>query len=482
MHKIILAASFTIFLASCKDSPSMIDYSEISDPIKRVRAAYQVDRLLAANTIRLEEDLRENESNFEYSSDFQEMTSRRRHHIVDLKNGSASSESLREISRTYHHGRQIIKDGRSWTIIYPTSSYQERGEADVLSLYGPFARASGALLAVWLDKAADSARLEGKEMWFGEQHDKVTFDFPNSSPLTILVQENTGYISKLSRQVGDIRVSYTFNYHELQNGIPIAREHSGYVNSERRYFSFNRNIILDDADDNNAFELESGLYLEPERVDQSAMTAEAVTDTIFQVGQNRTYTSFIKTQSGLVAFGVGAGFADRLKAYRDASNDTSPLAYAIAPSLHRARIMGAGEAAATGATLLVTPDAEARIASALDEAAKIKSISAPVTIDTLTIYNLETSNAAENLVVYNSADRTLIQSSHYSIPFVEAPILNELNAEGLRQRISELGLTPTHIVDTESKRIESWDVFETVVDSFDFKKCYWERKICEGWG
>ncbi|MEP3891653.1 MAG: hypothetical protein ABJN69_14435 [Hellea sp.] len=487
MRRSILLASFATLLANCQTSTANHNHSEISNPIERVRAAYQVDRLRDAKTIRLEDDIRQNYPDHDFSPDFHEMSAQRRHYIIDLKNKAGSSEFLTEITGTYYHGRAVLQDGKSQYIIYPSSVYQDQGETEFLSEYGPVMRASDVMLAIWLDEAADNARLEGKEMWSGQFHDKITFDLPNSPPLTILVQEDTGYISKMSRSVGEILVSYVFNYHDVQNGIPIAKEHNLYINDERIYFSFNRNLVLNDKEDQKAFEVEADITLEPQRVDQSIMTAEAVTDATYQVGQNDSYTSFIRTPSGLIAFGVEAGFADRLKAYREASDDTSPLAYAVVANHHNVRLRGASEAIAAGATLLVTPDAQSRVRSAIADATStpdqtIEVVPASKTIGSVNLYNLETSNASANLVAFNEADKALIQTAHYSAPFVDAPLWAELNGATLMQKINALGISPAYIVSTDSKRIESWDAFETALDNFDYKKCYRNRRICKGLG
>lgn len=460
------------------------DIASIIDPIDRVRAAYQIDRLKKATTIRLEDDVRQNFPDHDYSPDFHEMSAQRRHYIIDLENQSASSEFLTNIANTYYHERSVHVDGKGQSIIYASGYYQDQGDVDFMAQYGGVMRSSEAMLALFLDKAGDTARLEGETMWLGKLHDKVTFDFPNSPPLTLLIQKNTGYISKMSRRVGeDFLVSYTFNFHTLQDGIPVAREHGLYGNSDRLYYSINRRVVVDDHSDKDAFEIEMDLLPEPERVDQSAMTAEALSDNLFQVGQGDFYAAFVKTNQGLVAFGVEAGFTERLQAYRSETSDTSPLVYAIAANHHNVRLAGLPDAITAGATLLVTPNARARVLESLNDDglnSRVETIDFSKTIGALTIYNLATSVAAQNLVAYNSVDQTVLQTGHYAAPFKDTPLWGDYSGATLLQSLKPLRLNPAYLISSDSRRAENWNAFQTAIEKLPPSSCARNRQICKG--
>ena len=484
MRPSALSIGLLLYLSACQTLPETSEDLSSLSPIDRVKAAYQVERLHAAKTIRVEDDIRQEYPDHDYGPDFHDLSEQRRHHIVDVQNQSGSSEYLTKITGTYYHGRSVLADGKSRYIIYPNSVFQDQGDRDFISEYGPVVRSSEAMLALWLDKAADTARLDGEEMWLGETHDKITFDFPNSPPLSVLVQKDTGYISKMYRIIGQgMVVSYTFDNYGEQNGIPVAREHSVYAGRERLYYSFNRKISLDDRADVNAFTVEPDIVLEAKRVDQSKMTAERTTNSLVQVGQDDAYTSFMKTDQGLVAFGAEAGFSERLKAYRDETSDRSPLIYAIVSSHHNVRLGGVTEAVAAGASLLVTQDAEARVRAQFENSnitPRLETISTPKSIGTVTVYNLATSNASENLVAFNSSDGVLVQTSHYAAPFESAPLRAELNAVTLMEKVEPLGITPTLLVSTDSRRAERWDVYEQAVANFDPTPCQRTRRICDG--
>jgi len=454
--------------------------------LDRVRSAYRVDRLRAASTIRLEEEIRQEYPNHDYSPDFHELSAQRRHHVIDFERELGSSEYLTKIAGSYYHGRSVFADGGSRFIIYPSGVVQDQVPSEFLSEYGGTIRSSDAMVALWLDRIGDTARFEGEEMWLGKYHDRITIDFSDSPPLTVLIQQDSGYISKMWRRVGDenILVSYIFDYHTVQNGVPLAREHTLYIGSERLFYSFNRRIILDDPTDAGAFEVEADLVPEPRRVDQSELTAEALTGALFHVGQDEAYTAFITTAQGLVAFGVQAGFADRLQAYRDASLDTTPLAYAVIPNHHNVRLGGAEEALNEGAVLLVTASAQGRVRDRLvDEslAERVETISESKSIGSLTVHNVATSTASENLIAFNTADRALIETGHYGAPFIDRPVWASLTGVTLLQSLGPLDLSPAYLISTESRRAESWSLFEAQVASFVEIPCARARPICEEW-
>ena len=185
---------------------------------------------------------------------------------------------MTRITNAYYHGREVIVDGQRRDIIYPSAIYQDVGEADPMTHYGPAFRSSDVMLAYWLDRAAETARIDGETMWLGKIHDQVTFDFPNSPPLTLLIQKDTGYISKMHRQVGDVVVSYTFFNHVIQDGFPVAQDHNVYGGADWIFYSIDRRVVVNDSVDSDVFQIEADIMPEPEGVDQSELTVEALTN------------------------------------------------------------------------------------------------------------------------------------------------------------------------------------------------------------
>lgn len=459
--------------------------NQVDQIIDRVSAAYKVDRLNQASTIRFEEERRFEFPDHEYRSNFHELSTQRQHHILDLNNQSASSEYLTQIANSHWHGRSVAKDGKSRFILYAPQYVQEAEDQDFYGYYGRVIRSSAALLARELFNAKDTAKYIGEEMWMGKQHDKVTFEMPNSPPLNILVRKDSGMISYMDRIVGETStVSYIYEKYEVQDGIPVAHEHSIYGNGIRLFLSLDRKLAIDDQSDKNAFEIEAGIVPEPQRVDQSAMTVEKTADNIFHVGQNEHYSTFISTNDGVVAFGMGPGFADRLQAYRQQTAIDLPLTHAIISDHHRGEMAGAPDAASTGATLLVTPDALDRVQQLVAQgspAAQIETIENQTAIGDLVVANVSTAHAGSNLVAFHEPSGTFVQTAHFSILYNNAASFAEFPAVTLNDAVTKFDWTPKIILSAESRKAGPWQAFQKAVSEFDPTACFRNRRICQNW-
>ena len=249
-HKQKLLGS--LLLSLCMTSPAFAQ--GLQSAIDRTSAAYAVDKLERAKTIRLEYDVRLPFESHEYSADFHDLSRQRFHNVFDIKNQRGSREFLTEISRTSYHGRYLLKDGKSVFIAYGPDTYTDNGETEFFTQFGGVFRGSDVLLALWMARPESNPRYLGETMWLGLPHDIVEIDFPNSTPLKLSVRQGDGAITKMERTLGDGReLFYTFHNHEESGDILVAREHSFYIGNERIYFSFNRDIVLNDRKDRQAF-------------------------------------------------------------------------------------------------------------------------------------------------------------------------------------------------------------------------------------
>lgn len=450
--------------------------------VDQVSAAYKVDQLNRASTIRLEEERRHEYPDHEYGPDFHDLSAQRQHHVLDFNNQSGSSEYLTSIAGSNWHGRSVLKNGKSRFIIYAPQFLQNEVEEDFAVEYGRIIRSSGALLARELVNAKGTAQYDGEEMWLGKMHDKLTFEMASSPPLTIFVGKDTGYISYMVRTVGEnIKVAYTFDHHMLQDGIPVAREHSFYANGERVFYSFDRKLVINDQRDNNAFEIDAGIIPEPERVDQSSMTVESIAEGIHHAGQDENYSTFFSTNDGVIAFGIGAGFGDRLKAYREQTAITLPLTHAIVADHHRGKMAGAGDAAAEGAILLTTQDAAPRVKAMLAEAnpdARVEAVEKRSDFGGLAILNVATAHASRNLVAYHAPSATFAQIGHFNNPYKSEAGFTDYTAVTLNDALVPFALTPKTILSAESRKADTWTAFQNAMKAYDPTPCHRDRAIC----
>ncbi len=477
------------FLMCALLSPEMVSatpqQSAAHDVIERLRSVYQVDRLNEASTIGLTEDRRMEFPDHEYASDFHQLSEQRYHHILDFQNQAASTEVLTRIANSHWHGRSILKDGKSQFIIYANGFVQDQGEQEFPVEYGRVIRGVAALMARDMVNSPDKLRHSGEEMWLGKMHDVLLFDMPHSPTLTVYVEKETGHITHMDRTVGSgTKVSYTYRGYGKQDGIAVATEHSVYANGARIYYGFARGLKLDPATSFDAFELDSGLLPEPQLVDQSTMTVERVGVNAFHVGQEGSYSTFFPSDSGIVAYGLGAGFGERLSAFREVTGNSLALTHAIVADLHGVDRIGAPDAALEGAVILVTSDAEDRVRSMLEEngiAGSIQSVEGQLQLGEVLIADVATAQAAHNLIAYSAAGRVLTQTGHFHNPYVDRPGYADFTAVTLRDALLPLAISPAYVLSNESRKAESWQNFLAAVEGHNPSECFRDRPICEDW-
>lgn len=472
-----------LLLTGCQfalESPALAQESVFD----RVREAYQVDRLIAAKTIRLEEDNRREFPNHDYGPDYHDMSFQRKHYVLDIESQRGSVEYLAEITSTFFHTRRILSDEKSRHVIYGPDIYMDEGERPFMSEFGHVIRAYDPLLALWLTKSAETATIEDDEVWMGMLHDKVTINFPGSVPITILVDKDTGYITKMTRIVGEnTKVSYTFDRHKVQDGIAIATEANVYGGRNQVSYTFARKIVLNDGNDRTAFEMDAGIRPEPKRIDQSEMTIDKISNTIYHAGQGAAYSSFIRTDDGLVAYGLAGGFSARLKAYRSATGDSSALRYGVVTDHHEIELAGAVEAARLGATLLITTDATVRTQAATEQETntKIEVIDKPRKFGSLELIPVSTSHASKALVGYISNDRVLVQKGNWVKWFENEPVWADISDLTLYDAMKPYNLQIEKLLSTDGRGTGDWAVFVDQVENYERISCHRNRPICQNW-
>ena len=448
----------------------------------RVANAYNIDQLLAARTIKLEEDIREFYDSHDYTAEFHDLTRQRRHYILDLGGQRASSEYLTRIGEANYHGRSIVKDGEGVFIDYGVDTYEPLGEIDFDQHTGALYRRFDTLLAIDITRNADRLTHQGEAMWLGRMHDIIDLSLEGAPVQTLWIDKETGRISRMRREVNEqTTIHYTYDRPQEKNGIAFAREYSVYANDELLALSLNRNVEVNARADRNAFNIDKGVIEEPSRIDQDTMTVEEISLNVFHVGENGNYSTIFKGAKGLSVFSATPGLRDRIAAYRAEYGDDAPLRYVVISDHHRSDMVSAGDALDMGATLVVSAGAYQKLTAQFPDVEQelFKVVSSPTAIDGATVYALATTHAIEVLVPVSSDERIAAQALHYISPYEDAPFYAKHMAVTLYEALKAADLEPAILLSAGGRKIIPWTEFSEAVEAYDDTVCYRNRAICQ---
>ncbi len=453
--------------------------------IDKVSEVYGVDKLNRARTVRIEQDMRIDYGSHGYTPDINQHSPSRRHYVFDLKNKRGSAEYLTKITGNHYHGRTApLGDGYVF-IDYGNSTYEPQDSEGYISEFGGTIRTSDTLLAHALNEYRDTATDGGTVLWLGRPHDLVIFDFPASPPLTLYIQPSTSFIAKMTRTLPDGMVlSYTFSDHITRRGVTFAREQMFYPGFDTPSRVFNRNVVLNARADRKVFEIDPEIVQEPERLEQSEMTAEKVSPRAHHVGQGEAYSTFIDMGGYVIGLGAQEGLAERLEAYRAIIGFSKPLRYLLLSDHHTEEIAGALDAANLGAVLIATPGAKPatlRVLGDLDTMPEIRYVDAELRIEDVRIKNVSTAHASRVLVAYSADDKILYQSEHYASPYKSQGFYAKYSAVTLHEALKDSGFDPEWLLSASNRKPESWADFEAAVQNFNPSSCRRNRAICKGW-
>jgi len=455
-------------------SPGFAQNNDL-DIIDKTLEVYGISALERAKTVRIDDDIRILFGSHDYSPHFNQWSEGKRQHILDFKNKRASSEYLSIITGNTYHSREILTPDALKLIDYGNDKYRDGDVLPFDQFYGGMIRSNDLLLARALKLYRPSAKSAGDMKWLGVPHARIEMDYPNSPPLTLYIEKGTGYISKMERTAPNGTVlSYVFTNHKRAKKLAIAREHRFYIGEDLMHYTVDRNVVLNDRKDRNVFEIDNYVVQEPERVDQSEMTVEEVSDGVYHVGQNGIYSTFIIQDAGLIGLGAEGGFGDRLTALREKTSNQSPLTSLMVADHHEEEFAGASDAVSAGAKLMITSQSKAKL-DALFADNEIKPryevIEDKHQIGGVTLFNIETSHAERVLVAHHGASGSLYQSSHYISPYPNERFQALLAAVDLYGELVKLNLNIDRVLSSGSRKPETWSNFAADVADYNPEKC-----------
>lgn len=482
-----LDLSITVSVAICLATPAFGQTGPSLDALlEKVEDVYNTDKLRDARTIRLMEDRRMPFASHDYGTDFHDVTRQRRFTVVDPKGQRGTKEYQTAIQNNFWHGRSIDKDGKRLFIDYFSGQYEDQGEYDFYTEYGTTVRNYDVMMALNLIENSEDASIEDNVIWLGTPHTIVRLKDARSVDQLLYIDSESGFITRMDRIASpEITIHYSYDNHHIQDGITIAGENTVFRNEEPLFFNMNRQIEINARADKRAFEIDRGIVLEPTRLDQSEMTVEPIGNmgAVVHVGVEEQYSTFFKTDQGLLIFGSYSGLGNRIQAYRDETGDSSPIRFVVVPDHHDADVAGVADAVAAGATILTTVDARDRVINAAGSEMspdQVQTVSDEFVFGNVNVISSPTSHASQVLFAYNTENRVFAQSEHYYMPYEEEEYYVRETGVDMLAVIEAKGLDINFITASHNRKVEGWSDFLKAVEKYNPTPCMNNRPLCRG--
>ncbi|MEM7278627.1 MAG: hypothetical protein AAF385_10915 [Pseudomonadota bacterium] len=444
-----------------------------------VVAAYGGSRLLDMESVVIESDRRLSYPNTDYSPNFNEYIEDRNRFHIDFVNLKASSERYVTQNGNTFHDQTITSDTGLAQINYPLNRVSYKKDYRFFDEFGGVFRLSDTLLAYLIGKYPERMRSIGNTRYRDRELKKLELAMPETNQLlTVLVDAETGYIKRVERALGEQTIRYLFRNHSSSDGVLFARESQVFLGDRLFDFEIERQLSVN-AVQARDFEVSDALDLHEQEMSDETKVIE-IAEGFFHVGEGISYTSFLVTENGLIAWGLNDGFENRYSALAELRPKLGPLEAAIVSHHHELRRSGIDAALKTGAYVYVPSYILEKMPRDLDSypPSSIKAMNNGDSIGPIDVYEIETAHAQSMYVGYVKHEKILLEEDHYRPVYDGAPRHLFGASVSLVRKIEALGLDVEFMLSGHGSKKEAWqDLLKLATDDRN-SVCYPGRTIC----
>ena len=380
-----------------------------------------------------------------------------------------------------------ISDGeKAYQVDYHSNTYGEANSADPYAFAGGTMRTSDAILVYELQKVAKDAKLLSDTKFRNRPHHVLSMPFPNSPDLNLYIDVDTLLVSRMLRvnpQLGNL--DYIFSDYKTNNGIRYASSTQFFIAGNPNLISVERELVFNQKFSDAFFALPEGFKAESDRVDDSEVVVNKVSDRVYHLGQEGGYSLFVDTGDGIVAVGGYPGLQTRFERFKKESKRFKPLNYQVVTHHHSDHIPGVTEAVDLGARLVTVKenvDTLKEIPNSDLGSRDFFIMSSRATFgdgrNRAEIYEVSTSHAASFLVTYVPAEKLVFIADHMGSPFVDAtPVAGQGTVDMLRA-LDALNIDIKKIATAHGARLFSIKDMRDSVSAFKARVCGGERPAC----
>ena len=448
--------------------------------IAKIVEAYGGERLTNLESIRFSDQLKNVGLGQGWSADYVELTEARQEVQIDLEDNRFHGEFFSDSPTGGFHTVALAEQDDITAINYQTSTYGPAPAPDFYTAIGATVRTSDTLLAYELSARSETATHQGDAVVFGQPHEVISFDYPNSPPLTLYVDSETGFIRKMTRETQFGNLTYQFPQQVQQNGIAFAPGFDFYAGDDPVSITLKRTVEFNTVRDNN-FHLDRSLTEAPETIDTSELSIKEIADGLHLVGSGPGFSIFAETDDGVIAAGGYGGLTDRFNAYREAAGHEKPLIHQIVTHHHTDHLAGMAEAFALGATFVSPESAVSNLNDAAGDIPeeRLQVVDSTSTVGPFEIFIVSTTHVAELALVYHAPSKTIFQADHYNSNWVDGFAPGSRHTASLRRAIAALDLDVSTVLSAHGPVAVPWSEFVEIADNVNTDPCPTDRAICQ---
>lgn len=480
-----LALSITALLATTMPMTSVAGDKE-DTLIEKITTAYGGDALVNLSSYKIDEKFISPATGQSNSPSLTEIGSTAQVLVVDIKNNKAVYDNWNE-GRGGGFQASTITDGENGqTINYATKTYGTAGNADPHVFAGGTMRTSDTVLVYELNKVKDKAKLLADETYMNRPHHTLTMPFPSSADLKLFIDAETFFISRMLRvnpQLGNL--DYAYSKHKVENGITYASSMVFSIAGVPNLISTKHALQFNFAPAAELFTLPKGFSSEGDRIDDSQMIVNKISDRVYHIGQNGGFSIFADTSMGIIGAGGYPALDTRLARFQKESGNYKPLAYQVITHHHSDHIAAVSEAISLGARLVTVSDNVATLKASTTPTPQDRDfykVGAQTTFgegkNRVDIYEVSTIHAASFLVSYLPTEKTIFIADHMGTPFAKGlPVANSSTVDMLKA-LDSLDINIQKIATAHSARIFSMQEMRDSVAAYQPNECLANRPVC----
>lgn len=446
----------------------------------KVIEAYGGKKLETLKSVSIQSDRRLAYPNTDYTPEFNEFVEDRYHFQIDLLNRMASTERHVAQNGNVFHDQVMTTDQGLAHLNYPLNRVSYRDDFSFYDEFGTVFRISDTLLAYAIAKHADRIKPVGLRTYRGKDLYLLEIKLPETEqPLIVSIEKETGKIIQLDRAVGSRKIIYLYRDHTKTSGILYARENQVFLDGELFDFETNRKMMVNRVR-KSAFKIPTGFndYTAPDSVKIEVIK---ISETVYHVGSGISYSTFILTNEGVIAWGLNDGLKTRFEALQVEVPTANRITKAIVSHHHEMRRSGISDAIEMGAEIYApenTRDQFEGLSSSSPR--KVTTLQSGDTIGPLTLYEVETAHTISMFVAYLPSEKLMLEEDHYRPVFEGRPGHIFGASVSLVKAINELGLDIDYLLSGHGSKEETWAELLDVALTQKDNTCIRNRAICKG--